>query len=180
MKYFDKTGTEIKAGMYIRMSDGSIELVYPSFLINWLFRSYSPSLLLSSLAVWNSEPQGSIPSVRNCDGENKENATEIRGKAYFSIRSSIVQPSAFARRKTVSAPALLMSLLRCSYISMFSITEVIDCLLKYQKAQNFWLDFFLHKIFRSAILFLRFLYVFLPKFFKSIDKIKPGWYNISA
>ena len=34
MKYFDKTGTEIKAGMYIRMSDGSIELVYPSFLIN--------------------------------------------------------------------------------------------------------------------------------------------------
>ena len=28
MKYFDKTGTEIKAGMYIRMSDGSIELVY--------------------------------------------------------------------------------------------------------------------------------------------------------
>jgi len=29
-------------------------------------------------------------------------------------------------------------------------------------------------------MFLRFLYVFLPKFFKSIDKIKPGWYNISA
>ena len=28
MKYFDKTGTKIKAGMYIRMSDGSIELVY--------------------------------------------------------------------------------------------------------------------------------------------------------
>ena len=28
MKYFDKTGTEMKAGMYIRMSDGSIELVY--------------------------------------------------------------------------------------------------------------------------------------------------------
>lgn len=28
MKYYDKNGTEIKAGMYIRMSDGSVELVY--------------------------------------------------------------------------------------------------------------------------------------------------------
>lgn len=28
MKYFDKNGVEIKAGMYITMSDGSTELVY--------------------------------------------------------------------------------------------------------------------------------------------------------
>lgn len=28
MKYFDKSGVEIKAGMYITMSDGSTELVY--------------------------------------------------------------------------------------------------------------------------------------------------------
>ena len=28
MKYYDKNGTEIKAGMYIRMSNGSVELVY--------------------------------------------------------------------------------------------------------------------------------------------------------
>ena len=28
MKYYDKNGTEIKVGMYIRMSDGSVELVY--------------------------------------------------------------------------------------------------------------------------------------------------------
>lgn len=28
MKYFDKNGKEIKAGMTIRMDDGSIELVY--------------------------------------------------------------------------------------------------------------------------------------------------------
>ena len=35
---------------------------------------------------------------------------------HFSRRSSIVQPRTFARLRTVSALALLMSLLRCSYI----------------------------------------------------------------
>lgn len=28
MQYFDKNGVEIKAGMTIRMEDGSLELVY--------------------------------------------------------------------------------------------------------------------------------------------------------
>ena len=37
---------------------------------------------------------------------------------YFSIKSSIVQPRTLARRRSVSALALLMSLLRCSYIWM--------------------------------------------------------------
>lgn len=35
---------------------------------------------------------------------------------YFSNKSSIVQPKTFATRYRVSALALLMSLLRCSYI----------------------------------------------------------------
>ena len=37
-------------------------------------------------------------------------------RTYVSRRSSIVQPRTFARLRTVSALALLMSLLRCSYI----------------------------------------------------------------